>query len=156
MDATHTAPATPVRIQANNEVTKRLGNWSTAHQFQVRAHRGCAVLDLRSPQIPAGDIQVDIDIDHAVLKLLVADDAVLDDWNLRRVGRGRVKDSQRPNMPGDRRIVVSGQMRHGEIRVHRGGIAILSAMFSREYLADLRRAHKQGGFPTVDDPTRTA
>jgi hypothetical protein len=40
--------------------------------------------------------------------------------------------------------------------VHRGGIAVLSAMFSREYLADLRRVHKQGGFPTVDDPTRTA
>jgi hypothetical protein len=46
-------------------------------------------------------------------------------------------------------------MRHGEIRVHRGGIAMLSAMFSREYVADLRRAHREGGFPTVDDPTRT-
>jgi hypothetical protein len=29
-------------------------------------------------------------------------------------------------------------------------------MFSREYWADLRRAHKEGGFPTVDDPTRIA
>jgi hypothetical protein len=47
-------------------------------------------------------------------------------------------------------------MRRGEIRVHRGGIAQLSAMFSREYWADLRRAHKEGGFPAVDDPTRTA
>ena len=26
----------------------------------------------------------------------------------------------------------------------------------REYLADLRRAHAEGGFPTVDDPARTA
>jgi len=29
-------------------------------------------------------------------------------------------------------------------------------MFSREYLADLRRAHAERGFPTVDDPARTA
>jgi hypothetical protein len=156
MNATQTAAVAPVRIPANNTVAKRLGNWTTARQFQVRAHRGYAVLDLRSPQIPAGDIEVDIDLDHAVLKLLVADDAVVDDWDVRRIGRGRVKDAERPNAPGDRRIVVTGQMRHGEIRVRRGGIAILSAMFSREYLADLRRAHKQGGFPTVDDPTRTA
>ena len=52
MNLTQTTPAEPVRIPANNAVTKRLGNWTTARQFQVRAHRGSAVLDLRSPQIP--------------------------------------------------------------------------------------------------------
>jgi hypothetical protein len=29
-------------------------------------------------------------------------------------------------------------------------------MFSRAYWDDLRRAHKEGGFPTVDDPARTS
>ncbi len=154
MSTTQTSPV-PVRIPANDTVTKRLGNWTTARRFEVRAHRGLAVLDLRSPGIPAGDIQVDVQIDHATLKLLVADDAVVDDWDLRRTGRGRVKDSQGQNAAGGRRIVVTGQVRDGEIRVHRGGIAMLSAMFSRAYFSDLRRAHKQGGFPTVDDPTRT-
>ena len=33
---------------------------------------------------------------------------------------------------------------------------MLSAMFSREYLDDLRRAHRDGTFPEVGDPTRTA
>jgi hypothetical protein len=28
-------------------------------------------------------------------------------------------------------------------------------MFSREYAADVRRAHRDGGFPTVGDPART-
>lgn len=153
MNTTQTAP---VRVSANRTVTKRLGNWTTARRFQVRAHRGHAVLDLRSPQIPDGDIQVDIDLDHAVLKLLVADDAVIDDWDLRRIGRGRVKDSEAPKAAGGRRIAVTGQVRHGEIRVHRAGIAVLSAMFSREFLADLRRARKQGGSPTVADPARTS
>jgi hypothetical protein len=159
MNTAQTTPApavAPIRISANHMVTKRLGNWTTARQFQVRAHRGHAVLDLRSPQIPAGDIQVDIDLDHAMLKVLVADDAVVDDWNLRRIGRGRVKDSERPNAPGGRRIEVSGQMRHAEIRVHRGGIAILSAICSREFFADLWRSHKQGTMPTVADPAHTA
>jgi hypothetical protein len=155
MNTAQPAPTQPVRICGNHTVTKRLGNWSTARQFQVRAHRGHAVLDLRSPQIPAGEIQVDVDLDYATLKLLVADDAVVDDWDLGRIGRGRVKDSEGPNAPGGRRIVVTGQMRHGEIRVHRGGIAVLSAMCSREFLADLRRARREGRTPTVADPAHT-
>ena len=145
-----------VRIPANHAVTKRLGNWTTARRFQVRAHRGSAVLDLRSPQIPAGDIEVEVDIDHAMLKLLVTGDAMVDDWDLRRTGRSRVKDAEGPDASGGRRIVVTGQLRSGEIRVRRGGIAMLSAMFSRAYWDDLRRAHKEGGFPTVDDPARTS
>jgi hypothetical protein len=156
MNATQTTPAAPVRIAANYEVTKRLGNWATAREFQVRAHRGHAVLDLRSPDIPDGDVTIDLELDHAMLKLLVPDGAVIDDWDLQRLGRGRVKDAEGRTAGGGRRIVLTGQLRHGEIRVHRGGIAQLSAMFSREYLADLRRAHAEGGFPTVDDPTRTA
>jgi hypothetical protein len=149
------APAAPVRVSANQRLTKRLGNWTTSRRFQVRAHRGNAVLDLRSPAIPAGDIELDVDLDHAVLKVLVSDDAVLDDWGLRRVGRSKIKDPG-PTAPAGRRIVVTGQLRHAEIRVRRGGIAMLSAMWSRDYVADVRRAHKEGGFPAVDDPTRTA
>jgi hypothetical protein len=156
MNPTQTDLSETVRIPANHAVTKRLGNWTTARRFQVRAHRGSAVLDLRSPQIPAGDIEIEVDIDHAMLKLLVADDAVVDDWDLRRTGRGRVKDAERPDAPGGRRIVVTGELRGGEIRVRRGGMAMLSAMFSRAYWDDLRRAHKDGGFPTVDDPARMA
>jgi len=114
------------------------------------------VVDLRSPQIPDGDIDMDIDLDHAVLKLLVPDDAVVDDWELRRTGRGKVKDSQRPATSGGRRIVITGEMRHGEIRVNRAGVAVLSAIFSREFLTDARRARKHGGVPTVADPAHTA
>jgi len=155
MNTAQPAPVPPVRIAANHTVTRRLGNWTTARQFQVRAHRGHAVLDLRSPQIPAGDIEVEADLDHATLKLLVADDAVVDDWDLRRIGRGRVKDSEGRNAAGGRRIAVTGQLRHGQIRVHRGGLAVLSAMCSREFVADLRRARREGRTPTVADPART-
>src|SRR5882672_8461321 len=106
METTQTAA--PVRIPANHAVTKRLGNWTAERHFEVHAHRGSAVLDLRSPQIPAGDIQVHLDLDHSMVKLLVAEDAVIDDWDLRRVGRGRVKDASGPNAPGGRRIVITG------------------------------------------------
>src|SRR5262249_28272538 len=84
------------RIPANNEVTKRLGNWTTERHFEVRAHRGSATVDLRSSQIPPGDLQLDVDLDHAVLTLLVADDAVIDDWDLKRVDRARLKDAVGP------------------------------------------------------------
>lgn len=149
MDTTNTSP---VRIAAYHAVTKRLGHWTTARDFEVRAHRGNAVLDLRSPRIPEGDIHLRVDLDHAVLKLLVPDGAVVDGWDLRRIGRGRVKDAEAPHPTAGRRIVVTGHLRHGEIRVHRGGIAVLSAMFSREFFAEARRAHREGRRPSVADP----
>lgn len=153
----HTTETTvPVRIAANNAVTKRLGNWTTARTFQVRAHRGVAVLDLRSPRIPAGDLHLDVDADHATIKLLVPDDALIEDWDLRRLGRSRLKDAEAPSMPGGRRVVVTGELRRAEIRVHRGGLAVLVAMCSREFVADLRRAHRAGERPTVADPAHTA
>jgi hypothetical protein len=139
------------RIQANHSVTKRLGNWTTANAFHVRAHRGLVVVDLRSPRIPDGDVRVDVELDHAVLKLLLPEDMVVDDWDLHRVKRGRVKDMQPASGPG-RRLVLTGELRSSEVRVHRGGIAILSALFTREFFADARHAHKHGGRPSVHDP----
>ncbi|HEY3506900.1 MAG TPA: hypothetical protein VGN37_29435 [Actinocatenispora sp.] len=144
----------PVRIPAHHTSTRRLGHWTTERAFEVRAHRGAALLDLRSPRIPAGDIHVTADLDHATLKLLLPEDAVVDDWDLAIVGRGKVSDAVGPSAPHGRRVVLTGTLRHAEVRVNRGGIAQLAAMFTREYVADLRRAHRDGGVPTVDDPTR--
>src|SRR5215467_15926201 len=111
MNTTPTTPAVAVRIAANYEVTKRLGNWTTAREFQVRAHRGHAVLDLRSPHIADGEITVDVELDHAMLKLLVPEGAVVEDWDLRRLGRGRVKDAEGRNASGGKDIVITGQLR---------------------------------------------
>src|SRR5215472_9176073 len=80
------------KIRAHSTVARRLGHWTTAQHFDVGASRGSVLLDLRSPQISAGDIHVDLDIDHSVVKLLVPEGAVVDSDDLRRVGRGRVKD----------------------------------------------------------------
>jgi hypothetical protein len=145
-----------VRIRAHSRVVKKLGHWTRARQFDVRASRGVVVLDLRSPQIGAGDIEVKLDIDHAVVKLLVADGAVIQDGDTRRIGRCRIKDWTGVSAADGRRVVLSGEMRKAEVRVHRGGIAILSAMCSREYLADALAAHREGRYPTIDDPTREA
>ncbi len=152
------APAAPaqraVRIRAYHGVTKKLGHWTTARRLDVRAARGSVVLDLRSPRIEPGDIEVQLDIDHAMVKLLVPEGAVIDHDEARRVGRGRVKDWTGTSAAGGRRIVLLGEMRNAEVRVHRGGIAILSAMCSRAYLADARQARREGRFPTIDDPAR--
>ena len=80
----------------------------------------------------------------------------MDHWDLDWSGRGQVKDDQRPAGPGGRRVRLAGQADSSEIRVHRGGMAALSAMFSRTFARDLRQARKNGGYPTVDDPARAA
>jgi hypothetical protein len=157
MNTQISATVTPVQIHADHGSQKRLGNWTTARAFEVRARRGWVVIDLRSPQIPDGDIELDLDLDHATIKLLVAEETVIDQWDLAWTGRGKVKQTYHHNPAGTgRRIRLTGQIRQGEVRVQSGGIARLSAMASRQYLADARRAHADGGTPALDDPARGA
>jgi pimeloyl-ACP methyl ester carboxylesterase len=64
-----------------------------------------------------------------------------------------VKDAQR-HVPGDgRRIRLTGRLQHSEIRISRGGMATLSAMFTREFVEETRRAHRDGDNPALPDPS---
>jgi hypothetical protein len=141
------------RVHIDHGVIKRLGRWTSASQFDVRVRSGVLVLDLRSPEV-TGDVEVRLGLHRSTVKLLLAEDDQVDHWELDWTGRGQVKDDQRPAGPGGRRIRLSGHAENSEVRVHRGGMAALSAMFSRAYVQDLRQARKNGGYPTVDDPTR--
>jgi len=136
---TSPAPAAPAaeRLHVDHGVTKRLGRWTRASQFDVRVRSGVLVLDLRSPEV-TGDVEVRLSLHRSTVKLLLAE------------------DDQRPSEPGGRRVRLSGRAEDSEVRVHRGGMAALSAMFSRAYIQDLRQARKSRSYPTVDDPTRAA
>jgi hypothetical protein len=136
-----TSTISPVRIDADRAAEKRLGAWTTARSFRVRARRGSVVLDLRSPQIPDGDIEVSFDVSHSTVTILVPAGSVIEQWDLARTGRGKVKRTflGRGNENG-RLVRLTGQVDHGEVRLHSGGIAELSALCSREYLAEIRRA----------------
>ena len=148
---------TAERIRADYEHVRKLGNWTTARAFAVRARRGHVVLDLRSPEIPPGDLDITVDLDHTMVKLLLPADAVIDDEDLRWIGRGRIKDYQaRPETQAGRTVRITGEIRHGEIRVNREGVAVLSAMFTKEFVRDAITARREGRYPTIDDPTRTA
>src|SRR5580693_9420333 len=125
MNATHTpATLTPVQIHADHDSSRHLGTWTTARAFQVRARRSRVVIDLRSPQIPDGDIELDLDLDHTTITLLVAEETVIDQWDLAWTGRGKVTQTYHHNAAGTgRRIRLTGQARHDEVRVRSGGIA---------------------------------
>ena len=156
MSTQHRANTNPVRIHADHAAQKRLGDWTTARAFEVCARHAQVVIDLRSPQIPDGEIQLNLDLDHTTLTLLVADGALIDHSDLTWTGRGKAKQTYHDSAGTGRRIQLTGQIRHGEVRVHSGGIARLSAITSRAYLADARRTHAEGSTPTVHDPARGA
>jgi hypothetical protein len=163
--------ARSTRLVAHKRSVRRLGHWTTGRHIDVLASRGSVILDLRSTVIEDGDIEVSLDVDHAMVKLLVPDDAVIDDGELRRFGRCGLVDWGGSGATGGRLIRVRGEMRGSELRVNRGGIAIVSAMLTGEYLADLRRAwrdnrigslkdlqeaYREGRWTTVEDPGRVA
>ena len=143
------------RLHVDHAVAKRLGRWTSASRFDARVRSGVLVLDLRSPDVK-GDVEIRLDLQRSTLKLLLAEGDQVDHWDLRWTGRGQVKDDQRPSGPGGRRVRLAGHADNSEVRVHRGGMAALSAMFSRAFAQDLRQARQNGGYPTVDDPTRAA
>lgn len=175
---THTAASeTPpvvgetVRISAHNRSVRKLGHWTTARRYEVRASRGSVILDLRSPRIQPGDIEISFDIDHSMVKLLVPEGAIVEHADVRRIGRCGFVDWSGGPASGGRLIRVVGEMRRAELRINRGGIAIVSAMLTREYLADLRRAfrenrisslrevqeaYRDGRWTTIEDPGRSA
>ncbi|QUQ70331.1 hypothetical protein [Kutzneria sp. CA-103260] len=153
-DIIGSAPTVPVeRILVDHDATKRLGNWTSAGIFEIKARAAQVVVDLRSPDIP-DSVEVRLDMQRSMVKLLVPEDATIDQWGLDWEGRGKVKDSQAPTGPTSRVIRLVGASRNSEVRVRRGGLAIVAAMVSRDYIDDVRRAHKEGRLPTVDDPTR--
>jgi hypothetical protein len=165
-----TAAISPaLKIRARNQSVRRLGHWTTARQFDVAASGGSVILDLRSPRIEAGDIEISLDLDHSMVKLLVPEAAKVDDGDLRRVGRCGFVDWSGTPAEGGRVIRVTGEMRKSELRINRGGIAIVSAMLTGEYLADLQRAfranhvrslkdiqdaYREGRWTTIEDPSR--
>jgi hypothetical protein len=140
------------RIRADHTLVKKLGHWTTAQAIDIRARFGVAVLDLRSSQIPEGDMEIHLVVDRGMVKLLVPDGTVIDTDDLEWTGRGRVKDWTGASSPDGRRIRLTGFVRNSEIRIHRGGIAILSALLSRAFWDDCLRAHRTGTAPTVLDP----
>src|SRR6266516_5052371 len=160
-----------VRARAHQKAVRKLGHWTTVRRFDVAAFRGSVILELRSPRIMPGDIEINLDIDRLMLKLLVPDGAVIDHDDLRRVGRCGFVDWSGTPAPGGRVVRVTGEMRKAELRINRGGIAIVSAMLTREYLNDLRRAlrdnhvtslkdmqraYGEGRWTTIEDPGRSA
>jgi len=149
-----TTTTNPTRLMVQDEDVKKLGHWTTERAFEIKIRHGAATLDLRSHQIPDGDIEIHLDIDHGMLKLLVPDGATIDSWDVSFVGRGRVKDWQRGEARTDGRTIrLVGPIRRGEVRINRGGIAVLSAMMTKEFIADARHANKVGTTPVVADPS---
>ena len=134
---------TTTNIRAHNRSVKHFGHWTTTRKFDVIASRSSVVLDLLLPEIEPGEIEIKLDLDHSMLKLLVPDGTVIDDGELRRVGRGRVKDWTGAPSENGRVIKLTGEIRSGEVRVHRGGVAILSLLASRAHRL-VREAQKAG------------
>ena len=132
------------QIRAHHRSVRRLGAWTTARRLDIRASRGSVVLDLLLPELEPGEITVHLDIDHSTVILLVPDGTNVDHDELRRVGRGRVKDWTGTGDPDGRTLRLTGEMRNAEVRIHRGGIAILRLLLSSRSRSELRRAHEQG------------
>jgi hypothetical protein len=136
-------------IRAHDDSIRRTGPWTTARRFDVRASGASVALDLLLPRIEPGDIEIALDLNRSALTLLVPEGAIVDADDLRRIGRGRVKDRSGAPAAGGRVIRLVGEMRGSEVRVKRGGVAILQAMLTREGRAHVRAAHREGRLEPV-------
>jgi hypothetical protein len=154
-DITPRAPgAEPaVRIRADHSVVRKLGQWTTARHFDVRSSRGNILLDLRSPRLRAGTVEIWLDLDSAVLRLLVPDGADVDDSRARRHGDCRIRDRAGTGAPGGRRILLGGQLRTSEVRVQRGALPVRARRSPRN-LAGALRARRDDLLAAIDGSAR--
>jgi hypothetical protein len=134
----------PPPITAHNVAVKKLGDWTTERRFEVRSTRGLVVLDLLLPRLEPGVIEILLDVDHSTVKLLVPDGANIDGDDLCRVGRSRIKDWTGTCSPQGQLIRLSGEMHSSEVRIHRGGVAILQLLVNPRSRRDARQAQREG------------
>ena len=130
-------------VRTGSGVTRRLGEWTTAADFEVRVGSGVAVLDLLLPRIDAGEVSVHLDVDGGLVTLLVpAGSRVIDD-ELRWAGPGHLRDWTGDESPDGLIIRLAGEVRWGDVRIRRGGVALLS-LIRHGKAADVRRAYAEG------------
>ncbi|KOV88137.1 hypothetical protein ADL01_02645 [Streptomyces sp. NRRL WC-3618] len=142
-----------VRVEVFYTTEKKLGHWTEARRIEVRARQSSLQLDLRSHRIPEGEIVVHLHAERSTVKLLVPDEAVVDETELELPDRSKVKDAQRHAPADGRRIRLTGRLQHSEIRITRGGMANLTTMFTREFVEEAQRAHRDGDHPALPDPS---
>ena len=132
------------QIRAHHRSIRRIGAWTSARRFDIHASRGSVLLDLLLPELAPGEIPVELDIDRSTVILLVPDGTNVDHDELRRVGGSRLKDWTGVGSPDGRTLRLTGEMRNAEVRIHRGGIAILRLLLSHASRNEVRRAHRHG------------
>jgi hypothetical protein len=135
MPASQTQPPAPtvpddsgVQVRADRCVTKRLGEWTTSSRFDVSATSGVVVLDFLLPRIDAERIDVRLDIDHGLVTLLVSEGTRVEQDGLRWIGPGHLRDWSGAPSPDGLTVHLEGEVRWGDVRVRRGGVAILSLL----------------------------
>ena len=143
------------QVDAAARTVTRMGRWTGSHVFDVRVRRGSVVLDLRSTDIE-GDIDVRLAVDRGVVKLLVPVDAVVDEWDLELLGRGKVKQTFHAPTGGGRTVRLSGRVERGEIRIHSGGMAQLSAILTHDFLRAARHGRRDRVAEILHDTTAHA
>lgn len=126
-------------IRVSRQGLRRLGSWSTTRRYVVRGDHARVVLDLREPCRRFTEVEVVADLMQSTLVLLVDEQARVDDA-IRWTGRGKLKDRWAGGGDGPSvGLSISGDARGSEVRIHRGGIADLDDLTSRERLLQLRK-----------------
>ena len=151
----HDASSCGEQVDAVGRAVTRVGSWTESQLFDVRVRRGSAVLDLRSPLV-ARDLDVRLSIERGVVTLLVPDDAVIDEWGLDLRGRSKVKQTFHTPAGGGRTVRLSGRAERGEVRIHSGGIAQLTALRTRDFLTAVRHRRRDRVADILQEPVTDA
>ena len=114
------ANAKPVRLAASHGMIERMGAWLVPQEVTVELRHGTCTLDLRTPSLPAGGVTIAVQARHSSIKVLVAEDAVVD---LGNVGRHHSVTKDRgarlvTSVSGPP-IVFVGDLHHSAIKILR-------------------------------------
>ena len=151
----HDGSSCRVGVDVVGRTVTRLGSWTKSQVVDVRVRRGSAVLDLRSPMV-VGDLDVRLSIERGVVTLLVPDDAVIDQWDLDLRGRSKVKQTFHTQAGGGRQVRLSGRAERGEVRIHSGGTARLTAIRTRDFLRAARHGRRDRVADILHEPVALA
>ena len=118
--AANAQPAQPVRLVVSHGMVERFGAWLVPQEVTVELRHSTCTLDLRTPTLPAGGVTIAVQARHSSIKVLVAEDAVVD---LGNVGRHhsvtRDRGARLVTSVSGPPIVFVGDLHHSAVKILR-------------------------------------
>lgn len=114
------AATQPARLAASHGKVERFGAWHVPDEVTIELRHSACILDLRTPTLPSGGVRVAVQARHSTIRVLVAENAIVDLSNVGRHHSTTVdRRAKHVTSASGPLIMFTGDLHHSVIKILR-------------------------------------